>query len=50
MCEFREENQKLTSELQKFLAVESLSKEEPGDAAADKSEQLDWSCTISAAQ
>ena len=39
----REENQRLTAELQKYIAVESLSKEESGEraAASNGSEQME---------
>ncbi|XP_057365807.1 c-Myc-binding protein-like [Daphnia carinata] len=37
----KEENQRLTAELQKYLAVESLSKEEPSEQSApDQDEQI----------
>lgn len=44
ICLFREENQRLTAELQKYMAVESLSKEEPEDQAGamNGNEQMDW--------
>lgn len=35
----REENQRLTGELQKYIAVESLSKEEPSEPALPESEE-----------
>ena len=38
---FREENQRLSAELQKYLAVESLSKEEPSEEITpDHDEQI----------
>lgn len=43
MCTFkiREENQRLSAELQKYLAVESLSKEEPSEQSTpDHDEQI----------
>ncbi len=40
---FREENQRLSAELQKYLAVESLSKEEPSEEiTTDHDEQINW--------
>lgn len=39
----REENQKLSAELQKYRAVESLSKEEPQEEDESlKAEQVEW--------
>lgn len=43
MIVLREENQRLTAELQKYMAVESLSKEDPREQVepANGSEQMD---------